>query len=209
MKNIRPYPTEDELPPIKTLNEVDFSADYSYADYMRFEFEERLEIIKGRIFQMSPAPSRIHQKILGRIHNHIYNVLKGHKCEVYMAPFDVRLAKKTQTDKEIFTVVQPDLVVVCDQNKLDKRGCIGSPDIVVEILSPGNSKKELINKYEVYEEAGVKEYWIVSPLDKTFFRYILDDQGKFQPTKLLTEGEEVSTPILPGFTLILEEVFHD
>jgi Uma2 family endonuclease len=98
--------------------------------------------------------------------------------------------------------------VVCDQTKLDKRGCIGAPDIVVEILSPGNNKKELINKYEVYEEAGVKEYWIVSPSEKTFFKYILDDQGKFQPTKLLTIGEEVTTPIMPGFTLILEEVFQ-
>ncbi|GAA4201208.1 Uma2 family endonuclease [Pedobacter jeongneungensis] len=209
MKNIKPYPTEDELPPIKTVNEVDFSAKYSYADYLRFEFEERLEIIKGYIFRMSPAPSRIHQGVLTNIFGPIYNILKGKPCHVYTAPFDVRLAKKTQKDKEIFTVVQPDLVVICDQSKLDKRGCIGAPDIVVEILSPGNSKKELISKYEVYEEAGVKEYWIISPEDKTFFRYLLDDQGKFQPTKLLTEGEKVTTPILPGFTLILEEVFQD
>jgi len=209
MKNIKPYPTEEEQPPIKTLNEVDFSATYSYADYMRFEFEERLELIKGYIFKMSPAPSRIHQKISGRIYVPIYNALNGHKCEVYSAPFDVRLAKKTQEDKEVFTVVQPDIVVVCDQTKLDKRGCIGAPDIVVEILSPGNNKKELINKYEVYEEAGVKEYWIVSPSEKTFFRYILDGNGKFQPTKLLTEGEVVTTTIIPGFKLVLEEVFKD
>ncbi|KIA91593.1 restriction endonuclease [Pedobacter kyungheensis] len=194
---------------MQTVNEVDFSAYYSYADYMRFEFEERLEIIKGRIFSMSPGPNRIHQKISGQIFGPIYNVLKGHQCEVYSAPFDVRLAKKTQADKEVFTVVQPDIVVVCDQSKLDNRGCIGAPDIVVEILSPGNNKKELINKYEVYEEAGVKEYWIVSPEDKSFFRYILDDQGKFQPTKLLTVGEEVTTSILPGLTLVLEEIFED
>jgi Uma2 family endonuclease len=209
MKNIKPYPTEEELTPVKTLNEVDFSATYSYADYMRFEFEERLEIIKGYIFEMSPAPSRIHQKISGRIYAPIYNSLNGHKCEVYSAPFDVRLAKKTQNDKEVFTVVQPDIVVVCDQDKLDKRGCIGAPDIVVEILSPGNNKKELINKYEVYEEAGVKEYWIVSPSEKTFFRYILDNEGKFQPTKLLTDGDEVTTSIIPGFKLVLNEVFKD
>jgi Uma2 family endonuclease len=209
MKNIKPYPTEDELPPIKTLNEVDFSATYTYADYMRFEFEDRLEIIKGYLFKMSPAPSRIHQKLSGRIYVPIYNALNGHKCEAYTAPFDVRLAKKVEDDKDVFTVVQPDIVVVCDQNKLDKRGCIGAPDIVVEILSPGNNKKELVNKYEVYEEADVKEYWIVSPLEKIFFRYILDDQGKFQPTKLLTVGEVVTTSIMPGFKLILEEVFQD
>lgn len=209
MKNIKSYPTEEGQPPFKTLNEVDFSATYSYADYMRFEFEERLELIKGYIFKMRPAPSRIHQKISGRIYVPIYNALNGHKCEVYSAPFDVRLAKKSVDDKEVFTVVQPDIVVVCDQAKLDKRGCIGAPDIVVEILSPGNNKKELINKYEVYEEAGVKEYWIVSSSEKTFFRYILDDNGKFQPTKLLTEGEEVTTTIIPGFKLVLEEVFQD
>ena len=209
MKNIKPYPTEDEQPAYKTLNEVDFSALYSYADYMRFEFEERLEIIKGQLFKMSPAPSRIHQGISANIFVPIYNILKGKPCRVYSAPFDVRLAKKSVNDKEVFTVVQPDIVVICDPTKLDKRGCIGAPDIVVEILSPGNNKKELINKYEVYEEAGVKEYLIVSPAHKTFFRYILDENGKFQPTKMLTEGEEVTTSIIPGLKLILEEVFED
>ncbi|QIL42506.1 Uma2 family endonuclease [Pedobacter sp. HDW13] len=158
---------------------------------------------------MSPAASRLNQKNLGRIYNPIYNTLKGHQCEVYTAPFDIRLAKKTHENNEVITVVQPDIVVICDQEKLDKQGCIGAPDIVVEILSPGNNKKELVNKYEVYEEAGVKEYWIVSTSDKTFFRYILDEEGKFKPTKLLTSGEKVTTSILPGFTLILEEVFED
>jgi len=209
MKNIKPYPTEEELPLIHTVNEVDFAAYHSYADYMRFAFDERLEIIKGHLFKMSPAPSRQHQGILTNIFGPIYNILKGKPCNVYTAPFDVRLAKKTADDKDVFTVVQPDIVVVCDQSKLDKRGCIGAPDIVVEILSPGNNKKELINKYEVYEEAGVREYWIVSATEKTFFRYILDEKGKFQPTKLLTVGEEVNTPILPGLLLILDEVFED
>lgn len=209
MKTIKPYPTVKELPPITTVNEIDFSATHSYADYMRFEFEERIEIIKGHLFKMSPAPARLHQRIVTNIFGPIYNTLKGKQCQVYTAPFDVRLARRNQDDKEIFTVVQPDIVVVCDKSKLDKRGCIGAPDIVVEILSPGNNKKELINKYEVYEESGVKEYWIVSPSEKTFFRYILDDQGKFQPTKLLTIGEEVTTPILHGFILNLEEVFED
>ena len=124
-------------------------------------------------------------------------------------PFDVRLPKKSKEDAAIFTVVQPDVVLVCDPNKLDKRGCIGAPDIVVEILSPGNNKKELQNKYEVYEESGVKEYWIVSISDQTFFKYILNEEGKFVPTKLLTTGDVVTTPILPGFTLDLEMVFKN
>ncbi len=209
MKNITSYPADEKLPPIKTVEEINFSGVYSYADYMRFEFDERLELIKGQIFRMSPAPSKIHQRILTNILGPIYDTLKGKQCQVYPAPFDVRLAKKTQDDKEVFTVVQPDIVVICDKDKLDKRGCIGTPDIVVEILSPGNNKKELINKYEVYEEAGVKEYWIVSPSEKTFFKYMLNKDGKFLPTKLLTVGEEVTTPIMPGFILNLEEVFQD
>lgn len=209
MKATRRYPTEEELPLIETLNDIDFSASYTYADYLRFAFDERLEIIKGHLFKMSPAPSRIHQEILTNIFGPVYNILKGKPCRVYPAPFDVRLPKKTHNDAAIFTVVQPDIVVVCDENKLDKRGCIGAPDIVVEILSPGNNKKELVNKFDVYEEAGVKEYWIVSPSDKTFFRYILDEEGKFQPTKLLTIGEKVTTSILPGFLLDLEDVFRD
>lgn len=205
---MKPYSTEEELPPISSLNEIDFSAIYSYADYMRFAFEDRLEIIKGHIFTMS-VPARVHQEVFGVIFNQLYNFLRKKPCKVYGAPFDVRLAKRTQSDQEVFTVVQPDVVVVCDENKLDKRGCIGAPDIVVEILSPGNNKKELVNKYEVYEEAGVREYWIVSPAEKTFFKYVLDEQGKFQPGKLLTVGEEALSTVLPGFALNLEEVFAD
>lgn len=207
MSNPKPYPTEEEPIMFSTVNEVDFSATYSYADYMRFAFDERMEIIKGHLFQMSPAPSRYHQKSFGCIFSSLYTFLEGQKCEVYGAPFDVRLPKKSKEDKDIFTVVQPDVVVVCDPSKLDRRGCIGAPDIVVEILSPGNNKKELQNKYEVYEEAGVKEYWIVSTSDQTFFKYILNDAGKFEPTRLLTAGDKITTPILPGFVLDLEKVF--
>lgn len=208
MNKPKSYPAAEETPIISTVNEIDFSATYSYADYMRFAFDERMEIIKGHLFQMSPAPSRYHQKSFGSIYNSLYNFLEGHKCEVYGAPFDVRLPKKSKEDAAIFTVVQPDIVMVCDPSKLDRRGCIGAPDIVVEILSPGNNKKELQNKYEVYEEAGVKEYWIVSVSDQTFFKYILGDDGKFKPTKLLVAGEKVTTPILPGFELDLEKVFN-
>lgn len=208
MSNQKPHPTEEELPSYSTVNDIDFSATYSYPDYMRFTFDERMELIKGRLYQMSTAPSRYHQKSFGSIHNSLYNFLEWHKCYVYGAPFDVRLPKKSNEDKDIFTVVQPDVVVVCDPEKLDKRGCIGAPDIVVEILAPGNNKKELKFKYEVYEEAGVKEYWIVSVSDQTFFKYILGDNGKFKPTRLLVAGEKVTTPILPGFELDLEKVFN-
>jgi Uma2 family endonuclease len=119
------------------------------------------------------------------------------------------LPKKSNEDKDIVTVVQPDICVVCDLSKLDERGCIGAPDIVVEILSPGNNRKELKNKYEVYEEAGIKEYWIIHPQEKTFFKYLLDENGKYQSSHLLTLGDEVSSDILPSFVLKLDEVFKD
>jgi Uma2 family endonuclease len=104
------------------------------------------------------------------------------------------------------TVVQPDICVICDPSKLDDKGCIGAPDIVVEILSPGNNSKELRNKYEVYEEAGVKEYWIVSPQDQTFLVYTLIN-GSFKPSKLMASGETVVSSVLPGFQLQLSAIF--
>jgi len=191
------------------FSDLDLTKTYTYADYLKWTFDDRLELIKGYIFKMSPAPAEVHQRILTIVGNEIYNHLKGKPCKVYFAPFDVRLVRKSKQDKEITTVVQPDICVICDHNKIDEKGCLGTPDIVVEILSPGNNKKELQNKYEVYEEAGVKEYWIINPYGKTFFKYVLDENEKFQPTKLLTLGDVVTSLIMPGFALNLDEVFAD
>jgi Uma2 family endonuclease len=204
--------TEEE---VSQFSELDLSKTYNYAQYLKWAFDERLELIKGRIFQMSPAPARIHQKISQSINKSFLNHLENKSCEVYTAPFDVRLPRigkgpgSASSDKDITTVVQPDICVVCDPAKLDDRGCIGAPDIVVEILSPGNNRKEMQNKYEVYEEAGVKEYWIVWPEHNTFMRYVLDEKGKYQPSRIMTVGEEITTPILPGFVLKLDDVFRD
>ena len=193
------------------VSEPDFSysGQYSYADYLRWTIEERLELIKGKIFQLA-APNRLHQDLCGRVYYEIATFLKRNKpCSVYIAPFDVRLPRKSNDDKDIITVLQPDVCVICDPAMLDDRGCIGAPDIVVEILSPGNNKKELRNKYAVYEESGVREYWIVSPLEQTFMAYHLDDAGQFIPTRLMTSGDIYTTGILPGFQLDLEKVFED
>jgi Uma2 family endonuclease len=154
------------------------------------------------------APQRLHQEVSREISGSLYNFLKGKPCKVYTAPFDVRFPKGSVADKDIFTVLQPDVCVICDPSKLDFRGCIGAPDIVVEILSPGNSKTELLHKYNVYEEFGVKEYWVVSVADKTFLKYTLDTHGKFQPSKLFTLSEVVNSSVLLGFTLNLDEVFE-
>ncbi len=191
------------------LNEPDFEYNgvYTYADYFRWTIEERLELIKGKIFRMSPAPSSWHQSLSGDIFLALGNFLKKKKCKVYSAPFDVRLPRKSTADEDITTVVQPDICVICDLEKIDKRGCLGAPDIVVEILSPGNIAKELNNKYDVYEESGVKEYWVVSQQDKTFLVYTLVN-GKYQASRLMTGGI-ITTPILPGFELNLDELFKE
>ncbi|MDR3695233.1 Uma2 family endonuclease [Mucilaginibacter sp.] len=191
------------------LSDLDFSKTYTYADYFKWQFDERLELIKGKIFTMSPAPSRSHQEISLAITLKIGNYLKGKPCKVYTAPFDVRLPRSSKEDNAIFTVVQPDICVVCNLSKLDDRGCIGAPDIVVEILSPGNNKKELRNKYEVYEEAGVKEYWIIHPSERTFLKYTLDEKGLFQPSRLLIAGDELTSNVLPGFSMDINEIFEE
>jgi len=190
------------------LSDLDISKTYTYADYLKWTFEDRLELIKGKIFKMTPAPSSTHQRQSGRLYNKLFNYLHNKPCEVFYAPYDVRLPRLSGNDKEIITVLQPDICVICDPQKIDEKGCIGAPDIVVEILSPGNNKKELKNKYEVYEESGVLEYWVIHPQEKTFLKYVLTD-GLFQPSRLLTMGDDVTTPVLPGFVLSLDELFAD
>ncbi|MBD1394069.1 Uma2 family endonuclease [Mucilaginibacter glaciei] len=192
---------------VMQLADLDLNKTYSYADYLKWTFEERLELIKGKIFEIIPAPASKHQMISMVLSGELYIFFKGKNCKAYAAPFDVRLPRKRDDgDKEIFTVVQPDVCVICDLSKLDKRGCIGAPDIVVEILSPGNNQTELRNKYEVYEESGVLEYWIISPQDKTFLKYTLVN-GIYQASRPLVVGDTITTVILPGFELKLETVF--
>lgn len=202
---VKPY----DIEPIEvsSFSDIDLSGTYSYAHYLKWVFEERVELIKGKVFKMS-APQRLHQEVSREISGGLYNFLKGKPCKVYTAPFDVRFPKGSKADKDIYTVLQPDVCVICDLTKLDYRGCIGAPDIVVEILSPGNSKTELLHKYSVYEEFGVKEYWVVSVADKIFLKYTLDNGGKFQPSKLFTLTEEISSSVLPGFVLNLDDVFN-
>ena len=190
------------------LADLDVNKVYSYADYFKWKFEERVELIRGYIFKMSPAPNVRHQQLSAEIGGQLWSFLRGKKCQVFTAPFDVRLPRKSTDDKEIITVVQPDICVICDPLKLDKRGCLGAPDIVVEILSPGNNTKELKNKYEVYEEAGIKEYWVVSPQDNTFFAYTLIN-GRYQPSRIMVAGDVVTSTVLEGFSLDLTELFGD
>ena len=188
------------------LADLDMNKLYTYADYYKWKFEERVELIKGVIFKMSPAPSATHQRLSSRLHIAIGNHLSGRKCEVFSAPFDVRLPRKTSKDEDIITVLQPDLCVICDPLKIEERGCLGAPDLIVEVLSPGNNKKEIRNKFDVYEEAGVKEYWIVDPVYQTVQINKLEN-GKYVPMRALAVGDIATSEIMPGFSLDIEELF--
>jgi Uma2 family endonuclease len=190
------------------FSDLDLDKTYSYADYLKWQFEERLELIKGKIFKMTPAPNRAHQDASGQLFNLLFNFLKNQPCKVYFAPFDVRLPKKSIFDKEVYNVLQPDICVICDLSKLDDKGCIGAPDVVIEILSPGNSKKEMSNKFIVYQESGVKEYWIISPIEKTLTNYILREDGLFSANKPFIEDDLFTTVILPGFEMKVGDIFE-
>ena len=188
------------------LADLDMNKIYSYADYYQWNFAERIELIRGKIFRMAPAPNRFHQKSTLTIGRLIGNYLQNKSCEVYTAPFDVRFPRKSKQDQDIYTVLQPDVCVICDPSKLDMKGCIGAPDIVVEVLSPGNAEKEMKFKFNVYEEAGVKEYWIVSLINQYVTINLLKD-NKFVIQPSLFPGDIITTPILPGLQLEVAELF--
>jgi len=193
--------------PITSLDQLDPNGTYSYADYLLWQFEERVELLRGKIRQMA-APSRKHQDISGKLQYAIMTALLKSPCKVYDAPFDVRLTS-VRNDKEVKTVVQPDICVICDLSKLDDRGCNGAPDLIIEILSPGNSRTEMRDKFELYQEAGVLEYWVVSPIEKTIQVWKLNEQGYYIGLPYAVEGDILTTPIIPNLEVIVADVFKD
>jgi len=194
-------------PEVWEFKEIDLSGSYSYGNYLKWKFEERLELIRGKIFEMR-APATFHQEVLRELFAAMYTYLKGQPCKVFCAPFDIRFPKGAKDDHQIYNVVQPDICVICDLHKLDQKGCIGAPDIVVEILSPGNNKKELRIKYALYQEFGVREYWIVDPNTRTFLKHVLNESGTYISHPVTVAGAIFSSDILPGFELNIDEVFR-
>lgn len=196
---------------IKSFSQLDPNGVYSYADYLSWKIEQALEIIKGKVFKMA-APSTPHQRLSWKLVRIIDKHFEGHSCEAFFAPFDVRLLDKkrsTKADKDIYTVVQPDICIICDTQKIDNRGCLGAPDLMIEILSPGNSKHEMKIKKDLYAESGVREYWIVDPTSETVSRYNIEAEGIFGRPYIFVSDEVMPSGIFPDFLLQLNELFPE
>ena len=198
-----------EEPKIEDISLLEPEATYSYANYLRWAFEERVELIKGKLFRMSPAPRRAHQDIAGTIHARMHVFLSQKECKVYHAPFDVRFPNNiNDPDDQTFTVVQPDICVICDLSKLDDAGCKGTPELIVEILSASTASKDLNEKYRLYEEFGVQEYWVVYPGENVLEIYDLTDGVYVLRGKFLRE-DVVTSKVLKGLEIKLDEVFEE
>lgn len=194
---------------ITKLSQLDLKGTYSYADYLLWQFSERVELIKGKIFKMSPAPSSSHQDISMNLIRIIDRVFYKTPCKFYAAPFDVRLVnyKESTPENKILSVVQPDLCVICDRSKVDAKGCLGSPDLVVEILSLGNSKKEMDIKFDLYQENKILEYWIVDPFQKTILVYVLKNDTYIGLKPFILDSKIVS-PTFPDLKVAVKKVFE-
>ena len=192
---------------IEDISLLDLNKKYTYADYLTWRFKERVELIRGKVFKMSPAPSRKHQEIIGELFNQLYSTLKKNPWQVFIAPFDVRLPLKKGNKAE--SVVHPDICIVCDESKLDDKGCNGAPDLIIEILSPNTSRKDTQDKFVLYEENQVKEYWLVYPGEGLLDVYKLNEKEKYYLDKKYTRTDPVPVGIFNDLTIDLTEVFEE
>ena len=198
---------------INKLDQLDLNKTYSYADYLTWQFDETIELIKGKIHLMSPAPNVRHQSIVTELGGQLYPFFRKKPCKLFYAPFDVRLyneRKSILTNQDIFTVVQPDLCVICDPNQLDAQGCNGAPDWIIEILSKGNSKRETQEKFALYQESGVKEYWLVFPYEQSVHQFVLNAQTeKYELIKMFSGDDQASPVLFPDLLIDLSDVFAE
>ncbi|HIJ80510.1 MAG TPA: Uma2 family endonuclease [Desulfuromonadales bacterium] len=183
---------------------------FTYADYLTWPDDERWEIIDGVAYAMSPAPGSLHQRISMDLSRQFATFLKGKTCKVYAAPFDVRLAEQSGlTDDKIETVVQPDIVIICDANKIDNRGSNGPPDLIIEILSPSSAAFDLKQKFELYQRHHVKEYWIIHPAEMTVFVYNLSCAGIYESPKRYAQDDKIPVSLLGELVIDLAEAFAE
>lgn len=191
------------------LPQFEQETNYTYADYLDWD-EGRWELIDGEVWDMTPAPSRLHQEISGELFYILHDFFKGKDCSVYAAPFDVRLSDSNNAeDYTVTTVVQPDISVICDQSKLDDQGCVGSPDLIIEILSPSTAAKDLKVKRALYEKHGVQEYWLVHPTDKVVMSYQLVDDGQYGKAQIFDRDDLLQSVRFEELTIQLSSIFPE
>ncbi|KRQ87664.1 hypothetical protein ABG79_00465 [Caloramator mitchellensis] len=180
---------------------------FTYRDYLNTKEGENIEIIDGIIYNMV-APSRIHQEVSMNFSRIISTYLLNKECRAYAAPFDVRFIKEGQTEDEIDCVVQPDISIICDKTKLDDKGCLGAPDMIIEIVSPSSASVDYIRKLNLYEKHKVKEYWIVNPVDKIVMVFILSKNGEYGKPFIYSENDLVKVNIFDDLNINLKEIFN-
>ena len=190
------------------IEEPDLSGTYTAADYLQWKLQEMVELIRGKIVKMSPAPSSNHQRISIKLSRIFDRHFDDKKCEAFSAPFDVYLVNIGEDCKKTKNIVEPDLCVICDPDKIKSFGCVGAPDLVIEIISPSTSKNDQKDKYELYEEYGVKEYWIVFPETKSVMVFQLVN-GKYIASRPFTEIEKIMSRLFPELEVNLAEVFRN
>jgi Uma2 family endonuclease len=186
---------------------LDLTKRYTYADYLTWLDDKRRELIDGFIHLMSPAPKSIHAKISGKLYLSLGNFIMQNEdcgCELFHAPFDVRFSNE---DGSIYSVVQPDICIICDPSKIDERGCLGAPDLIVEILSEGTAKYDWNDKFNLYEKYGVREYWIVHPKAKTINAFVIRENGKYDDGKEYAAGEKIPVSIFNGWEMDTNKIF--
>jgi Uma2 family endonuclease len=182
---------------------------FTYANYLTWPAGERWELIDGQAYAMSPAPTNFHQLIVGELFATIHQYFHGKSCRPFVAPFDVRLPSAGTAHDQIDTVVQPDISLVCNPDKLkDNHGCLGAPDWVMEVLSPSTALHDQRTKRALYERHGVAEYWLVHPGDRTVTVYRLEQQRYGQP--LLFGLEDSCAPLaFPELNIAVAAIFCD
>ncbi|MFN2349579.1 MAG: Uma2 family endonuclease [Thioalkalivibrio sp.] len=180
-------------------------AHHTYGDYISWSEETRYELVDGHAYAMAPAPSVSHQQVVGELYRQVADALDDSPCRVLIAPVDVRLPRQDEADEDIDTVVQPDLMVVCDPRRIEERGIRGAPDWIVEVLSPSTAAHDQQLKREIYERHGVQEYWLVHPGDRVLIIYRLQANAYGKPEVMELEGEsQVET--LPGIVIHWDKV---
>ena len=198
---------EEETKEHGLVNEPDLAGYYDASDYLKWKFDGFVELIRGKIFKMS-SPATAHQIVSANLSLAILNHFKLHPCKAFIAPYDVYLVEDGEDYKHARNIVQPDICVICDRNKIKRLGCVGAPDLIIEILSPSTARKDLDYKFSLYEEFGVEEYWIVHPVEGSVIMNVLEN-GRYKTLRARAKGELLNSVLFPELTVDLEAVFDD